>query len=325
MIRQADRPIFIVGFARTGSTLLRGILHTHPALFAVLAEVHYVQEFAGKYGRRISNAREAAQTLIGHPKFLSQVVDPLLVREAFSSDEPVDLISFFKLFFGLVQQAHPGQRLVLKYPAMISELDLVLDIFPDVTIINTIRDPRAAIYSHRRRWPRRRIWWHTVCWNRAVQTAREWRARHCDVTFVDVCYEELVLDPEKVLRQLCAGIGIPFDEKMLQIDQTHPDHTKRDGENIRMRTFDKSRLDTWRKGLRPHEIRLIERRCGAEMAKCGYRPSEETAAPDLQHYLYSLKELALYLYFSLGVTVKSWLRRMGFVKLRRVGDGVRYS
>ena len=116
----------------------------------------------------------------------------------------------------------PGDLWVLKTPHHMEYLDVILDIFPDVTIVQTHRDPKKSIPSflsmvaHGRgilsdhidpeeigsHWMRKTI--------HLMERSMTVRSTAGDGAFVDVSYYDLVADPLGELRRIYRAAEIDF-------------------------------------------------------------------------------------------------------------------
>ena len=117
----------------------------------------------------------------------------------------------------------PAKRWVLKSPHHMEYLDVILDVFPDSTIVQTHRDPRktmasfssmvahgAGVFSDyvdpaeiAEHWVRKV--------ERLMRLSIEVREGRDADRFVDVSYYDLVKDPIPELQRIYAAAGIPFE------------------------------------------------------------------------------------------------------------------
>src|SRR4029079_17985077 len=132
---------------------------------------------------------------------------------------------------------HGNPRWADKTPYYVGELDLVKSVFPEARIVNLVRDGRDVALSLLRvpfgpsnvwaaaRPPARLPW----PWSRVGPPPRQWRpavdagdaaeARYGD-DVLTVRYEDLVADPEPVVRRACAFCEIAYRPEMLAIEES---------------------------------------------------------------------------------------------------------
>ncbi len=94
--------------------------------------------------------------------------------------------------------------------------DFLLSIAPHGLYINTVRDPLDVAVAHAAQdWAPKDF--EKVCKNVRGRYERwqEVRARLSPKAFVEVRFEELVAEPELILRVLCDIIGVGYDARML--------------------------------------------------------------------------------------------------------------
>lgn len=129
-INDDNRLTVIVGAARTGTTLLQGILCSDPDTNPLISESVFLRQYIELH----------RDTSIYHNKFPGH----------YFSDE-TDLVQFFRGsldgYFDHVQAIHQCNKLVLKHPALTRETSQLIDLYPNVRVVCLLRDPRAIVAS----------------------------------------------------------------------------------------------------------------------------------------------------------------------------------
>jgi hypothetical protein len=154
--------------------------------------------------------------------------------------------------------------------------DRVFAEFPDARIVHMVRDPRDRYASVRKRHPEssaslgRGVGRWIDSTNAALRNARRYPGR-----YLLVRYEDLVTEPEKVVRDVCRFIDEPFDERMMAMDRTpeHRDHGNSSFGDIAPGTISTSGVGRYRDVLTAEEVRLIQTLARDQMARAGYEPS----------------------------------------------------
>lgn len=86
---------------------------------------------------------------------------------------------------------------------------------------------------------------------------------------LDVRYEDLCADPERMLRRLCDWLGLAFSEAMLSLRP--PQHHTIAGNKIRLQRSMAIQVDeSWHHRLSPLQLRLFCLLAGAENRRLGY-------------------------------------------------------
>jgi hypothetical protein len=262
------RPVMICGLARSGTTLLQRLLAQLPGMRAIAAWEAFepfperawepswkppeVQRDARV--KRVKMAENFLRWLSPdlfavHPMdALAPEEDVLILEQMFMSGVPESTYNVPGYAAWLEQQDQTpayqwladamralqwqrgGDTWLLKSPHHLEWLDTVFEVFPDITIIQTHRDPVETVPSFcslvahgwgvmsdkvdplevGRHWDRKI--------DRMLTRALATRDARGGVGFVDVDYRELVADPIDVLARLCAQIGLPWsDEVRLQL------------------------------------------------------------------------------------------------------------
>lgn len=293
----SDRPIFLVGCARSGTTLLSTMLHAHSAI-AMPPETRFlipVYEHRARFGDLTdpANRRRLARRLTDkQSRFADLRLDRAGVVDAIVAAPPT-LGSAMACVWQEFARDRGKRRWGEKRPAYWREIDVVLRLFPTAQIVHLVRDPRSCVASLLQV-----SWWHrdvassTALWVAADRTLRRAGRRLPADSYHLVRYEDLVTDPRTTLTQLCAFLDEPFEETMLDHSEAAADivperktwHARTHGE------VDPARMDAWRTRLTPPQVRLIETVAGPAMRRHGYRRSGGRARPparDLAEYAWT--------------------------------------
>ena len=248
--------VVIAGLQRTGTTTLHRLIASHPEVRAVAAweglnPLPLPREEPGDPHTRIRQALIAERAIAYlapaffavHPaEHDAPEEDVLLLDVSFMSQsaeatmhvptyarwlEGRDHTRAYVEFRTLLQLLHwqvPRHHWVLKTPHHMEHLDVVLEVFPTATIVQTHRDPLKTIPSfcsmvaHGRGLFSDRVDPREIGAHWLAKTARlvELTARAREAAdphrFVDVSYYDLVDDPMAQLRNVYERAGISFEE-----------------------------------------------------------------------------------------------------------------
>jgi hypothetical protein len=281
-----NRPIFLVGCPRSGTTLLSVLLHAHPRI-AMPPETRFLLPAYRKrfeYGDLAveANRRRLATDLTAPPgKFRDLQLDRAEVIERIVAAPPT-LGSAAGTIWREFARSRGKQRWGEKRPAYWRDMGLILRLFPEAQVIHLVRDGRACVASLKRvNWWTRGTVGATSSWVLADAELRRVGRRLPADSYHRLRYEDLLADPRAELTRLCAFLGEEFDEAML-------DHTEAAGDIVPSRkkwhdrtrgALDPQRIEAWRAELTPEEIGLFEavarrplRRNGYELGGAGRRP-----------------------------------------------------
>jgi sulfotransferase family protein len=217
--RTAERPIFVVGYQRSGTTLLQSLLGAHRRI-AAPPETHFIfriADLADFYGdlAEDTNLRRALHDTLSPPV-------PLFADCGFDEDQLFQQArSRERTYAALLDTVmsdfaarHGKQRWCEKTPTQ--PADAVFRLFPMAQVVHIVRDPRDVIASSLETpWTR----------SNAVSLARAWSSFTATnirsgfeagpASFIQVRYEDLTRDPPAVLRQVCTFLGEEFDPGMI--------------------------------------------------------------------------------------------------------------
>jgi hypothetical protein len=226
--------VFIVGCARSGTTLLQRIVDAHPQI-AITPELHWItdhfrqRKWLAPEGR-VTRAQVAK--MVQNQKRFSQLE---FSREEFEglldSDEPVPYRTFLGGIFALYGK-HQGKQLVgNKTPAYVRRIRSLHALWPQAKFVHLIRDGRDVGLSvlnwhHADRTAGRYSTWaedpvSTVAlwWKCKVRLGREGGQPLGPDLYYEMRYEALVAQPADACTKLCAFLGVPYDEAMLRFHE----------------------------------------------------------------------------------------------------------
>jgi hypothetical protein len=278
-----DRPIFVVGCPRSGTTLLQLMLHAHPRI-AIPPETRFLLETyrdRHRFGdlRRPANRRALAHFIVNRPqtRFFDLGLDPQeMISEIVAG--PPTLGSAIGAVFRAYSARFGKLRWGDKRPAYLNNLDVIQRLFPDAQIIHIVRDGRDCVASLQEvPWHRQGIYHSIAAWAQAVDNARLARRRLSPDTFYELRYEDLVADPVRELAALCEFLGEEYDEAMTrpaEVASVAVPEYKAWHERTRS-PVDSSRVGRWRERLTDTEIALCEVLLADRLSAYGYDTSGE--------------------------------------------------
>ena len=213
-----DTPVFIGGLQRSGTSLMRAIIGSHPDIAIYPSDLPLWTDFYNRYKDLDLNNRDQCDKLM-HAIQSNDRVQQCQVRIDFNalrntiSAEPQLTIN---LVFGHFMQAYAREigrpRWGLKTPYNEFFSEAIFSAFPTAKMIQLIRDPRDVAVSYKSyqkgawKW-RYNILLHIREWKKSVRLARENEMKYPG-SYMTVRYEDLVLHPEKTMRQVCQRIHL---------------------------------------------------------------------------------------------------------------------
>jgi len=290
----SDRPVFVVGCARSGTTLLQAMVQSHPRL-AMPPENRFVMPvYRGRieFGdlRQAENRDAVAQVITAKgTKYRDLRVKASDIRRRVH-EVPPTVGSLLGAVLELFAQRFDKPRWGDKRPNYIQDLDVVLELFPDAQIIHMIRDGRDCVASLKRM-----KWWtfgypaSVYKWAHAIDTGLQARERLRPDQYHEIRYEDLVTDPAVHLQKLCAFLDEDFDETMLEHHRDAGAKVPRykDWHVQVHKPVSTSAVQRWRQELDDQEIRLFESVAGRQLEAVGYERSrtwlQRRPSPEMRH------------------------------------------
>ncbi len=299
-------PIFVVGAPRSGTTMMRLILNAHRNI-AIPPETSYFPEIYWRYAARNGAARNVA--------LWPQAVDSFMrlcearFRPTLELREVGDSLRLGAPDFGLLlalphtrwAAAQGKGRWGEKTPLHIFYADAIVRLFPAARIVAMQRDPRAVVASLNRFVAagndtvlNARLWRDTWTQGRAILDSAVPAAQRLTVR-----YEDLVVNPEQVVREVCEFLGEDFDPAMLSFGETASGYIDVVRSAKIQQPIQASPAE-WRQQLSDHQVALVERVCGSPMRELGYTCEARALRSS------ELAEVAIKLAY---VDYKQWRRR----------------
>ena len=214
---------FVVGATRSGTTLLRLMLDAHPGV-AIPSETHFTPELISAREKHGANPEQMLELLTSHRRWGDFTIEPeeLAARWAALNDTgeltgPAAVRAFFALYAD--KQGNPGARWGDKTPGYIKNMREIQTYLPEARFIHLIRDGRdVALSVLKQDWGPQTVEAAAEKWRSRVLRGR---AQQPYLGFyMEVKFEDLVLDTEGQLRRICEFIELDFDDRMLGYHET---------------------------------------------------------------------------------------------------------
>ena len=260
------RPVFLLGCARSGTSIFGEALASHPA-------VTYLFELSPTWNSIVEEGADH--------RLEAAAADPELARRVY--DE----------FSGHLR-GEPGEVLLEKNPKHVLRLPFLAALFPWGRFIHIIRDGRdtAASLMFRNRgdgWGHLQVpGWrdllerypkenHIRCahqWRIAVETARCDGARLGGARYREVRYEDLVRNPLAVVEEALAFMGLEAPGAVAEFCRKIQDETEGSYHALKqVRHYvdnHSRRIGRYCENLAPDQVVEVEEACGEVLAELGY-------------------------------------------------------
>jgi tetratricopeptide (TPR) repeat protein len=228
-----ERPIFIVGLPRTGTTLLERIIGSHSQVHSA-GELPALSEAIGRAVSRVAPLK--SRTWLGFAESLGELDGEPIAREYLLRSAP---------------QRGDRPRFSDKQPTNFLYCALILRAFPNAHIVHVTRQPVAACYSiYKTRFDAGFPFAYDLeelgdFYVGYRQLMAHWH-RVLPGRILDVAYEDVVVSLEPTVRRLFEYLDLPFETASLEFHLSPaPMTTTASSVQVRQPLYDSS-LQQWR-------------------------------------------------------------------------------
>ncbi len=269
----ADAPLFLTGFARSGTTWVNTLLCDY-------FDAGFVNEgqFIVSFGRRLdrygalelgSNRARLIRDLQGDPFFA-------ILKRNYSVEiawwrlaiVPPTFAAMVLDILGQIAEQMGKSRIGSKYPVFGRYLGLLDHHFPACRVVHVIRDGRDCALSHQRvRWGHQNTCAAAVHWREYLRRARN-DARDMNGRFLEIRYEDLLAEPETsmaVLEQFITGASGPVTARFMA-----------DAKRLKP-----EKIAGWRQTMPARAQAIFEGTAGDELQRSGYPLTGSAYRPSL--------------------------------------------
>lgn len=286
--------VFILGVGRTGSKIYMNILNSSDEI-SILPEIKfytpYQKNIIDLYNEcnRLKNKKDTLRfvNLLWKNDLRGEfwrrinsneinINNEILYDKLWETERKPKNI--FECIMEIFSAYNNTDRTGAKFPVHFSFVDTLLEWFPECKIIHTTRDPRATSISHAKNLvdgfgdeihylPNYLLYkmfliHGTIDW---IWASNFHKKLNRNENYYLSRFEDLILKPEKQIREICRFIDIKFDDEMMRppmVDSSYNRKIKRG--------FDKSTLNRWVKNISKPEKTLINTLTMFSRKRIGY-------------------------------------------------------
>lgn len=289
-----QNPVFIVGYPRSGTTLVQRLLAAQPG-FRTVPETHYFNVIERKVGWEGGDNESIPS------EFLAAIYDKIheKMNFRFSDPERAELerraekreLTSKTLFESIIGrflsnrapdiEAGSSFRWIEKTPNHAHFLDRIVRLYPRMQAIHVLRHPVAAIFSRKLKFPFNRdvpVSELARRWNRMIKDVEQFKNAFPGL-LLTVRYEDLFTGLDRELEALGKFLSLSFDAKAVEAVL---EGTENPAEGFILasepwKLEDRRRVwgntnDAYRNVFSGDDVEAIESVVGENMEKCGYGP-----------------------------------------------------
>jgi hypothetical protein len=257
-----DTPHIVLGGAeRSGTTLLRAALDSHPQVAAGPESWLFVFKqdlawLASEFDLPLEEVRRMHKASSG----LAEFANRLLTANA---------------------TKHGKTLWCEKSPRNIRRIDYIWEHFPQARVVHIIRDGRDTSCSLRNHPRHTRINGEYVptninrpirqCIDHWARYVRDGLRHRGDERYMEVHYEELTHDYEVVMHRICEHCQIPWHDDLLHREQIQGQRSDMEIVNPEVREpLYNSSIGRWERDLSAREVEIVMQRAGDLLGELGY-------------------------------------------------------
>lgn len=227
-------------------------------------ETHFIKNYVhkelkqGKYNRsqilRLEEELKKDESLVDFSDKVSKVV-----RESLDLNDDFVTPFIFKNLLGREGVRYCGE----KDPMNVNYLSTIDKAFPESKVVHITRDPRDVILSRiKSGWGNKNsLIWHISEYKFSICKARKEGNAIFKSNYLEVRYEDLIVNVERELIAICDFLGINFQPQMCQPEKYAGDLVRPDEmqwkSNV-LNPVDKENVGKWKSGFTSKQLFIVE-------------------------------------------------------------------
>jgi hypothetical protein len=304
-----NQPFFVVGSDRSGTTMFRLMLNCHSRirmpreswfLIPLMDELPLNEQLTPE------QVGLAFEIVVTHTRWDDWEIENELLKQKLDELENPRLSDVVDTIFTLASEGKP--RWGDKTPPYVFEIERLHKVFPGAKFIHVIRDVRDVCLSlYGRNWHGIETWDLTNYWVKCVSTGHETGKMLSEEQYLELHYEDLVLDTEGSLRKVCDWLGEDFEQGMLDFHEHAENQVaswEKELHNKVMRRPKSSDVHRWRKEMTFLQVARVESIAGRVMDTVGQPrrfPGHLKVIPILVRFMFYIADITLPIRSRLGI------------------------
>ena len=224
-VKYYNGPLFIIGMPRSGTKLVRSILNQHSNIRLTLVETEFLPYWVRTWHRfgdlsDWNNFRKFYFDSIKLPYFIYMKDYGRLINchDWYSRCKTFDVAGVFEALIKYDTMVEKDSEIWGdKSPSYIRHTTLIKHLFPEAKFIHIIRDVRDYCLSVNYAWGKNMIRAAQRWADNIRQCRRESKAFNED--YLEILYEDLLSEPEIILKTICDFLGVDYEPDMLKLSQ----------------------------------------------------------------------------------------------------------
>jgi hypothetical protein len=212
-------PIFVAGASRSGKTLMRALLSSHPRIL-VSRRTEMWTRFYERFGDLADdeNLERCMQAMLERAQIAALAPDLDRLRRDFRRGPRT-----YPRLFALMHEQYAGRYGKLRWGDQTGGLermaDQIIPAYAGTRFLHMVRDPRDRYVAIAEKRPTRLLTLErsTLHWMRSARLALR-NVRRYPESYRVVTYEALVTQGEETAREVCEFLGEEYEPSMLRLE-----------------------------------------------------------------------------------------------------------
>jgi hypothetical protein len=289
-LASSEKPIFIVGVHRSGTTLLRYMLNSHPRIY-IPPESDFIPRFFRRNPQQILSVGEVSRILdiiFNQYRFVREWQGPALHVSDFPKGN-LTPAKFLDTLYCTYAQQNDASRWGDKTPIYSSYVDMLAQLFTQAQFIHLIRDGRDVALSMLDKWGQQDfhidIYFAARNWVRRTRKAQMDGKHLGSERYYEIQYEDLVADPKYELGKICDFLNETYLPEMAQPQKLARKTIEPGSFHDPLREPPSiQRVARWRSEMQSEDLYLVQRVAGSLLQQLGY-PLVEQIQPSFTEYI----------------------------------------
>ena len=288
---------FIVGVGRSGTTMLRLMLDSHPQL-TIPPETHFVPDLIDAIEAG-ADPEQAVEVMQAVRQWGDLHIEPAEAIERFRALNDFNAGDALRAFYAIYAERQGKPRWGEKTPAYVRSMRKIEKALPEARFIHVIRDGRDVALSRWKRTlgegekaPAGQV---AEGWQRRIRRAQKQGQRLAH--YLELRYEDLVTDTEPNLRKIAEFLELEWDPVMLRFYEraadrmsemardlpasdgkpTRPGDERMQAHAMTQKPPDPSAMYRWKERMSPEDVAAFDAAAGELLSDLGYEVG--TASP----------------------------------------------
>ena len=225
MNRQADfEHILIGGLQRSGTSLVRAVIGSHPDIAIVQYDLALWTKFSNIYKGDLTHKqwKRLCNEVLSHKKSRKSEIQPeiqYLENEYSKLEAPVQFADFYRLYLEAYRQKTGRRKVGLKTPHNEFLSDRAFDSFPKTKFVHVIRNPldvAVSLNKAKKQWFEGPVNFmeHIYWWKKSLAIAEQ-NQKDKPENYRILVYEDLIMQGEEKVKELCQFLNVAYDPIMM--------------------------------------------------------------------------------------------------------------